>query len=106
MSDTSPEQPAAMTGRPVGVRAAGQPGAALRWADPGDLALDVGDRVVLRDQDREWLAEVTVSADRIVEVPPLDNVPRVVRLADPAEWPATTPRAGLALLRSLDLPAR
>ncbi len=104
MSDGGPDQDVAPTGRPVGVRAAGQPGAGLRWADPGELVLDVADRVVVREQDREWLAEVAVSAARIVEAPSLEGLPRVVRLADPADWPAARARAGLALLRSLDLP--
>jgi hypothetical protein len=100
-----PDEPVAPSGRPVGVRPAGQPGAPLRWADPGELVLDVTDRVVVREQDREWLADVAVAAARLVEWPPRDGLTRVVRLANPAEWPAAPTRAGLALLRSLDLPA-
>lgn len=90
--------------RPAGVREAGQPGAPLGWVDPGGLALDVGGRVVVRDGERAWLAEVAVSADRIVEAPALPALPVVDREADVSEWPASAPRAGLALLRSLDRP--
>jgi hypothetical protein len=96
------EQP--VSARPVGVRPADNRSGLLRWAERGDLALEVGDQVVVRDAHGEWLAVVAVAAARIVEAPPLGDLPRIVRRAIPAEWPASPPRAGLALLRSLDLP--
>jgi hypothetical protein len=91
-------------GRPVGVRPAGDRWAPIRWADPGGLALDVGQRVMVRDGTGEWPAEVVVSADRIVEAPALEGLVLVIGPADDAAWPAAPAGAGLALLRSLNLP--
>lgn len=91
-------------GRPVGVRPAGNRWAPIRWADPGSLALAVGQRVMVRDRAGEWPAEVVVSSDRIVEAPALADLALVIGPADDAAWPAAPSGAGLALLRSLDLP--
>jgi hypothetical protein len=90
--------------RPVGVRPAGDRWARICWADPGDLSLEAGDRVVVRDDGGEWPAEVVVASGRIVEAPPFDTLPLVTGPADPATWPAPPAGAGLDLLRSLDLP--
>jgi hypothetical protein len=104
MTDAGVGWPEGADRRPVGARTTTQPSGALRWVDPGDLVLDVAARVIVHEQGQEWLAEVAVSAARVVEAPPLDNLPRVVRLADATDWPTAPPRAGLALLRSLNLP--
>ena len=90
--------------RPVGVRPAGNRWAPIRWADPGGLALDVGQRVMVRDAAGEWPAEVVVAADRIVEAPDLTDLALVIGPADDVAWPAAPAGAGLDLLRSLDLP--
>jgi hypothetical protein len=90
--------------RPVGVRPAGERWAPIRWVEPGALAHDVGDRVVVQEAGQEWLAEVVVAAAQIIEAPPLDDLPAIVGPADEAAWPSPTPGAGQALLRSLPLP--
>jgi hypothetical protein len=100
-----PEQPRRPAGvRPAGVRPAGERWAPIRWVDPGPQVFEVGDRVVVRDDSREWPAEVVVAATQVVEAPPLDSLPAIVGPADAASWPAEAPGAGAALLRSLPLP--
>jgi hypothetical protein len=59
---------------------------------------------MIQEHGQEWLAQVVVAADRIVEAAPFGDLPRIVRTADPAGWPSEAARAGLALFRSLDLP--
>lgn len=91
------------TGPPVGVRPVGE--ARLRWVDPGPLVLALGDRVVVREGDVEWLGVVRVPPDRVVEWPEAGGLPRVSRRAtadDP--WPAPPDTAGRRLLDALALP--
>jgi hypothetical protein len=95
-------------GAPVGVRpATGVAGAnpgQVRWVAPGSFALAPGDRVLVQEHGAEWLAEVVVAPERLVEWPELAPLPTVIRRALPAEWPATAPTDGRRLLESLGLP--
>jgi hypothetical protein len=76
----------------------------LRWVTAGSLVLELGDRVVVRERDREWLGEVVVPPDRLVEWPEQDGLPIVVRRASAAEWPVDPAQDGTRLLESLALP--
>jgi hypothetical protein len=93
---------------PVGVRpASGSAGGnrgPLRWVEPGAFTLAHGDRVLVREGGAEWLAEVVVAPERLVEWPDLTPLPTVVRRALPAEWPEAAPTDGRRLLESLGLP--
>ena len=109
-----------MTSRITGVRPppASQlwNGGLLQYADAGDLPLAPGDWVVVdsaRVSEVEggpgapdtWVGEVVIAPEQLVEAAPLGTLPRVLRLASPAERPpARTEGAGLHLLRSLGLP--
>ena len=92
---------------PVGVRpVSGSPDGTstrLRWVEPGQIALALGDRVVVRDADAEWLGEVVVTADRLVEWPDLDDLPVVSRREADDEWPRPAATDGGRLLESLGL---
>lgn len=93
---------------PVGVRPA--PGGAggsqdrVRWVEPGRFVLAQGDRVLVQEHGAEWLAEVVVAPERLVEWPELASLPTILRRALPAEWPAAAPTDGRRLLESLGLP--
>jgi hypothetical protein len=93
---------------PAGVRPApGSPGDAarrLRWVAPGAFTLALGDRVAVREGDLEWLGEVAVLPERLVEWPALDGLPVVTRRATDAEWPILPATDGRRLLESLGLP--
>jgi hypothetical protein len=97
------------TGAPVGVRPA--PGAAadgarrLRWVASGSFALAPGDRVAVLEGDTEWLGEVAVPPERLVEWPALDGLPVVTRRLTDAEWPGAPVTDGHRLLVSLGLPS-
>lgn len=95
------------TRAPVGIRPApGSPGhetRRLRWVMPGPFALAFGDRVAVCEGDREWLGEVAVPPDRLVEWPALDGLPVVSRRASDAEWPSAPATEGRRLLESLSL---
>lgn len=93
---------AASVRAPVGVRPAGH--GHLRWVAASSLELTPGDRVAVRDGNGEWPGEVVVPSDRILEWPSTSNLPEVVRLLRPDEWPAEPARAGHQLYASLDLP--
>jgi hypothetical protein len=99
---------------PVGVRPS--PGSLegdagrLRWVDPGSLTLSFGDRVAVGDGagdgGREWLGEVVIPPERLVEWPAnLSGLPVVVRRASDAEWPSLPTTDGRRLLDSLGLPS-
>src|SRR5688572_3299370 len=51
--------------RPGGVRSP-VPGH-LRWVETGPFELHLGDRVAVREHDGEWLGEVVVPPERLVE---------------------------------------
>jgi hypothetical protein len=105
------ETPAATA--PVGVRrviltAAGEASPfrveRLCWADPGPIALQMGDRVVVQDGVDVWAGEVVIPASQVLEWPDDAGRPTVVRRATDAEWPDPPPAAGRRLLDSLGLP--
>jgi hypothetical protein len=88
-------------GSPLGaVGAAGR----LRWVDPGDLALAPGDRVAILQDGQEWLGEVVVPPERLVEWDDLEGLPVVSRPVPDTEWPSAPPTDGRRLLDSLGLP--
>lgn len=93
---------------PVGVRPApgstGDSQCEVRWVEPGSFALAHGDRVLIQENGAEWLAEVVVAPERLVEWPDLAPLPTVIRRALPTEWPAVAPTDGRRLLESLGLP--
>jgi hypothetical protein len=95
---------------PVGVRPApsSPPDSSgrLRWVDPGPLTLGFGDRVAVRDADgSEWLGEVVIPPERLVEWPAdLGRLPVVTRRASDAEWPSPPSTEGRRLLDALGLP--
>jgi hypothetical protein len=97
--------------RPVGVRAVtGERQGRLCWvsaealdADDGH-ALRRGSRVVVRAAGAEWLGEVVVPSQQVLESLPLADLPYIVRLVTEADsWPGVPDRAGRALLESLGL---
>ena len=94
---------------PVGVRPApGAPGhetRRLRWVMPGSFAVAPGDRVAVREGDAEWLGEVMVPPERLVEWPALGRLPEIARRATDAEWPSAPATDGRRLLASLGLPS-
>jgi hypothetical protein len=62
--------------------------------------------VAVFEDGSEWLGEVTVAPERLLEWPDdLGALPVVSRRAGPAEWPDRAPTAGRRLLESLALPA-
>ena len=87
---------------PAGIRSAVT--GRLRWVEPGTFALAIGDRVAVREDDGEWLGEVVVPPDRLVEWSELAGLPVVVRRAADDEWPAPPVTDGRRLLDSLGLP--
>ena len=76
------------------------------WALPGALDLAFGDRVAVFQTGHEWLGEVVVPADRLVEWPgpAADQPPIVVRRATEDDWPESPVTDGRRLLDSLGLP--
>lgn len=76
----------------------------LRWVQQGPFALALGDRVAVREDDGEWLGEVVVPPERVVEWSELTDLPVIARRATDAEWPAPPVTAGRRLLDSLGLP--
>jgi len=93
---------------PAGVRPAlaesGARASRLRWVEPGPFALAMGDRVAVREGDAEWLGEVVVPPERLMEWPELETLPVVSRRVPDAEWPAAPAGDGRRLLESLALP--
>jgi hypothetical protein len=83
-----------------GVRSPGH----LRWVAPGPFTLAAGDRVAVVEHGREWLGEVVVPPDRLVEWPELTDLPVVARRATDAEWPDPPVTDGRRLLDTLGLP--
>lgn len=75
------------------------------WAQPGALDLAFGDRVTVLQSGQEWLGEVVVPADRLVEWPrPFsDQLPIVSRRATDDDWPEPPVTDGRRLLDSLGL---
>ena len=66
--------------------------------------LQQGSRVVVREGDSEWLGEVVVPSQQVLESLPLADLPYIVRLVTEADsWPGVPDRAGRALLESLGL---
>ena len=100
--------PAPAAVRPVIVQAdAAGPGTGegpLRWVEPGAFELAIGDRVAVRSQGGEWLGEVVVPPERLVEWPDLPDLPVVARRATAEEWPRPPVTDGRRLLDSLGLP--
>jgi hypothetical protein len=76
----------------------------LRWVEPGPFELAIGDRVAVRENDAEWLGEVVVPPERLVEWPDLMNLPVVARRVADSEWLRPPIRDGRRLLESLALP--
>jgi hypothetical protein len=60
--------------------------------------------MAVREGAHEWLGEVMVPSERLVEWPALDGLPVVTRRATAAEWPAEPATDGRRLLESLGLP--
>jgi hypothetical protein len=80
------------------------PAERLRWVAPGRFTLAIGDRVVVVEHGREWLGEVVVPPERLVEWPELTDLPVVARRATDAEWPDAPVTDGRRLLDTLGLP--
>ena len=79
----------------------------IYWALPGDLDLALGDRVSVQTPGDEWLGEVVVPPDLLIEVPDTfatGQVPIVMRRANEDEWPDPPETEGRRLLDSLGLP--
>ena len=77
------------------------------WAVSGALdGLAFGDRVTVLQAGHEWLGEVVVPADRLVEWPDSapEQPPIVVRRATEDDWPEPPVTDGRRLLDSLGLP--
>jgi hypothetical protein len=93
---------------PVGVRPAPDGGGGsprrLRWVEAGPLTLSQGEQVAGREDGGEWLAEVVVPAESLVEWPALTDLPVVTRRVAAAEWPGIQVTDGRRLLESLALP--
>jgi hypothetical protein len=92
--------------RPHGRAVRSAPSERLRWVAPGRFTLALGDRVVVVEHDREWLGEVVVPPERLVEWPELTDLPVVARRATDAEWPDVPVTDGRRLLDSLGLPPK
>lgn len=93
---------------PVGVRAVtGERAGRLAWVSAevfGTDSLVTGSRVVVSNGAGEWLGEVVVAPERLLESPPLTGLPSIVRLAREGDgWPEAPDRAGRTLLDSLAL---
>lgn len=103
-----------MTGQQGPARVGIRPASAERrrarsivWALTGDLDLALGDRVSVLVPCYEWLGEVVVPPERLVEWPDAfatGQMPVVMRRATDDEWPAPQVTAGRRLLDSLGLP--
>lgn len=79
-------------------------GSPLVYANAEDVALAVGDRVVVAGRNEERCGVVVVAARQVLECPPLGVLPRVRRHASaPRQCPPTT-GAGATLLATLGLP--
>jgi hypothetical protein len=89
--------------RPVISAAEGSGPGRLRWVSPGPFELAIGDRVAVRENDAEWLGEVVVPPERLVEWPDLTDLPVVVRRVADTEWPTPPVTDGRRLLESLAL---
>jgi hypothetical protein len=94
---------------PVGIRPADaerRRTSPIVWARPGKFDLVLGDRVVVLQPCHEWLGEVVVPADRLVEWPGPGprEVPVIVRRVAEDEWPEPPVTDGRRLLDSLGLP--
>jgi hypothetical protein len=94
---------------PVGIRpvdAERRRARPIVWARPGTFELALGDRVAVLQSCYEWLGEVVIPPDRLVEWPDPgpSQVPVVVRRAMDDEWPAPPLTAGRRLLDSLRVP--
>lgn len=94
----------------AGVRAVtGEQVGRLRWVaiEALDAAtLERGARVLVREGSNEWFGEVVVPPGQVLELPPLADLPRILRLTSDSDgWPTLPDRSGRALLDSLDLPA-
>ena len=79
----------------------------IYWKLTGDLDLALGDRVSVQTPGDEWLGEVVVPPDRLIEVPDTfatGQPPIVMRRADDGEWPDPPETEGRRLLDSLGLP--
>jgi hypothetical protein len=76
----------------------------LRWVEPGSFTLSLGDRVAVLEAGAEWLGEVVVPPERLVEWPELERLPVVTRRVLDAEWPSAPAGDGRRLLESLPLP--
>lgn len=117
--DGGPGRPAEDPLAPAGVRPA--PGhraegtvhagtRSLCWVQPGPFALEQGDRVVVREGDAEWVGEVVVPPNRLIEWPMPGEWPHpaarpvIVRRAADEAWPVPPVTAGRRLLESLALP--
>lgn len=101
-----------MTDNParVGIRPASADARRARpivWALPGDLDLALGDRVSVLVPCYEWLGEVVVPPERLIEWPDsfaTGQIPIVTQRATDAEWPAPPVTDGRRLLDTLGLP--
>ena len=101
-----------MTGEPrstpVGIRPADaerRRSGPIVWVQAGAFDLALGDRVAVFEACHEWLGEVVVPADRLVEwpEPDPDQAPVVARRATADEWPEPPVTDGRRLLDSLRL---
>lgn len=75
----------------------------LRWVAAGPFELAPGDRVAVRENDREWLGEVVVPPERLVEWLEQTELPVAERRVADAEWPNPPVTEGRRLLESLNL---
>ena len=74
------------------------------WALTGGLDLALGDRVSVLVPCYEWLGEVVVLSNRLLEWPELTDLPVVMRRVADDEWPSPSVTEGRRLLESLGLP--
>jgi hypothetical protein len=76
----------------------------LSWVEAGPFELAPGDRVAVRENGDEWLAEVVVPPAHLVEWDTLGDLPVIARRVPASEWPSGPIRDGRRLLESLALP--
>ena len=77
----------------------------LVYVDPDGFDLAAGDRIVVAVDGGELVGVVILAPRQVVESALVGQLPPIRRRARPGEWPMAGPgTAGLALLRSLDLP--
>lgn len=110
MSDRQDSESNARASAPVGIRPVSAERRRQRpivWASPGRFDLKIGDRVSVLVPCYEWLGEVVVPPDRLVEWPGDGprQAPVVMRRATDDEWPEPPLTAGRRLLDSLGLPS-